>query len=61
MLICSHLIISFSPLLAVTDVDVPDGLFRWGTSEDSNVLATWHFYGQYFFKGKTRPIDDLLV
>lgn len=33
--------------LAVTNVEVPGGLFRWGTTDDSSVLGTWHFYGMY--------------
>ena len=31
--------------LAVTDVDVPKGLFRWGTTDELSVLATWHSFG----------------
>jgi hypothetical protein len=36
-------------LLAITEFDIPNGVFRWGTSDDSNVLATWHSYGVYLF------------
>jgi len=36
-------------VLAVTDVDVPNGLFRWGTSDELSVLAAWHFFGLYLF------------
>jgi hypothetical protein len=35
--------------LAVTDVEVPNGVFRWGTSNELSVLATWHSNGLYFF------------
>ncbi|CAF5025348.1 unnamed protein product, partial [Rotaria sp. Silwood1] len=30
---------------AVTNFDIPNGLFRWGTSDELNVLATWHSFG----------------
>ncbi|UJR30999.1 hypothetical protein I4U23_018510 [Adineta vaga] len=64
---------SFKPMVtvgvnaAVTDVDIPNGLFRWGTSDDSSVLATWHFYGYPNNPGSTfgNPgglgIDDIVV
>ncbi len=32
----------------MTDVEVPNGVFRWGTNDDSSILATWHFHGFYF-------------
>ncbi len=48
-LISFELIISvFFYFAVVTDVEAPAGLFRWGTSDDSSVLATWHFGGSPF-------------
>jgi hypothetical protein len=35
-------------LVAVIDAEVPNGVFRWGTNDDSSILATWHFHGFYF-------------
>ncbi|CAF4323680.1 unnamed protein product, partial [Adineta steineri] len=52
---------------AVTDVDVPKGVFRWGTSDDLSVLATWHVFGYPNNPGSTfgnpggLSLDDLVI
>ncbi|CAF2141551.1 unnamed protein product [Rotaria magnacalcarata] len=52
---------------AVTDYDVPNGLFRWGTSQDSYVIGTWHSYGYPNNPGSTftnpggLSLDDIII
>ncbi|CAF2639840.1 unnamed protein product [Rotaria sp. Silwood2] len=64
---------SYKPMItvgvnaAVTNFDIPNGLFRWGTSDDLNVLATWHSFGYPNNPGSTYTnpgglaLDDLVI
>ncbi|CAF0913290.1 unnamed protein product [Didymodactylos carnosus] len=52
---------------AVTGLEIPKGLFRWGIDSDSSVLATWHSFGYPNNPGSTfsKPgglsLKDLLI
>ncbi|CAF1051516.1 unnamed protein product [Rotaria sordida] len=64
---------SYRPMVTVgvnagiTGFDIPKGLFRWGTSDDSNVLATWHSFGYPNNPGSTfanpggLSLNDLVI
>ncbi|CAF1185199.1 unnamed protein product, partial [Didymodactylos carnosus] len=65
---CSHPpMITVGVNSAVTGLEIPKGLFRWGIDSDSSVLATWHSFGYPNNPGSTfsKPgglsLNDLVI